>query len=41
MNHVRDFRNIDFCVIVECLNKVIQFSPKFEVKFSNKKIENC
>ena len=28
VNHVGDFRNIDFCVIAECLNKVVQFSPK-------------
>ena len=25
---IGDFRNIDFCVIGECLNKVVQFLPK-------------
>ena len=24
--HVGDFKNIDFCLIGECLNKVVQFS---------------
>ena len=25
---IGDFRNIDFCVIDECLNKIVQFPPK-------------
>ena len=28
VNHVGDFGNVDFCLIGECLNKVVQFSPK-------------
>ena len=36
MNHVGDLRNIDVCVIDECLNKVVQFSPKKRQSIVNK-----
>ena len=36
MNHVGDFRNIDFCVIGEYMNKVVQFSQKKRQSLVNK-----